>query len=121
MTNSRAKGARGELELSKILKRLYPDSEARRGQQFAGSPDSPDVVGVLSEFQIECKRYKPKAGLIGRALAQAERDGAPANKPGLAFYRGNREDWIVALRPESIADLAQAHVNATGKPLHPQQ
>ena len=40
--NSRQKGARGERELAAVFTTAgFP---ARRGQQFSGSPDSPDIV-----------------------------------------------------------------------------
>ena len=42
--NSRTKGKRGELELAKAL-RLY-GYDARRGQQYHGGADSPDVIGL---------------------------------------------------------------------------
>jgi Holliday junction resolvase len=45
--NSRAKGARAERECAKELERLFGCS-ARRGQQFSGSSDSPDVVTIVA-------------------------------------------------------------------------
>mgnify|MGYP007029125919 FL=1 len=51
--NSRSKGARYERELSKYLSENgFP---ARRGQQFAGGSDSPDVVSDEFPFHIEAK------------------------------------------------------------------
>lgn len=52
--NSRAKGQRGERELADFITAAgFP---ARRGQQFAGGPDSPDVVCPGLPFHIEAKR-----------------------------------------------------------------
>ena len=44
MTNSRRKGKEGELEVARILRDHGYDS--RRGVQYSGSPDSPDVTGL---------------------------------------------------------------------------
>jgi len=66
-------GARGERGLAHHLTdRGYP---ARRGQQFSGSPDSPDMVcDRLDGWHIECKCTEP-LDLVG-AMAQAVRDAA---------------------------------------------
>ena len=42
--NSRAKGARGERMWRDELRSAFGDSGIRRGQQFSGLGDSPDVV-----------------------------------------------------------------------------
>ena len=55
--NSRQKGAAGERELANWLKQ-YEGVEARRGQQFSGSPDSPDVVHSMEGLHIECKQVE---------------------------------------------------------------
>ena len=61
MVNSRNKGKSGELELAHELERLWGVS-ARRGQQFSGSPDSPDVVTGIPGLHIECSdRNSPLA------------------------------------------------------------
>ena len=41
--NSRAKGQRGELEFASELRKLFGIS-ARRGVQFRGGADSPDII-----------------------------------------------------------------------------
>lgn len=52
---SRDKGARGEREFRDLLREH--GFEARRGQQFAGGNDSPDVVTDLP-CHVEVKRPK---------------------------------------------------------------
>lgn len=51
------KGKAGERELARKLTELgYP---ARRGQQYKGTKDSPDIIcEKLDDYHIECKRYK---------------------------------------------------------------
>ena len=55
MTNSKAKGSRGERELSSKLKEHGFDT--RRGQQYCGANGDADVVG-LPNIHIECKRVQ---------------------------------------------------------------
>ena len=53
--NSRDKGARGERELAAELHRLFGVT-ARRGVQYQGGTDSPDVVSDFDEIHFEVKR-----------------------------------------------------------------
>ena len=58
--NSKQKGKRGELELVHELESF--GLHAERGQQFKGSPDSPDVTcKELCDFHIEVKRNERTA------------------------------------------------------------
>lgn len=92
--NSRDKGKRGELELAHWLAERGHD--ARRGQQFSGGDDSPDVVcPSLAHIHIECKRVE--AGNPYVWLAQAIRDAGPQKIP-VVFHRRNDAEWVVVLR-----------------------
>jgi Holliday junction resolvase len=92
--NSRAKGAAGERELSNALKTA--GFQARRGQQFSGSADSPDVVcETLDAYHIECKRVE--AGNLYTWLEQSIRDASGAKIP-LVIHRRSRKDWVVIMR-----------------------
>ena len=82
--NSKQKGKRGELELAEVL-RSHGFIGAARGQQFKGSPGSPDVVG-LPGHHVECKRVEALS--IYNAYDQACRDAGPADIP-LVTYRRN--------------------------------
>lgn len=69
--NSRAKGKRGERAWRDELR--ANGYQARRGQQFSGSPDSPDVVcDDLAAFHFEVKVVERLN--IYDAMAQALRD-----------------------------------------------
>lgn len=72
--NSRNKGAVAERELAAYLRER--GIEARRGQQHAGGPDSPDVVSALEGIHIECKRQErtDPYGWMAQAQAQADAD-----------------------------------------------
>jgi Holliday junction resolvase len=80
---SREKGKRGEREFAELLREH--GYEARRGQQYAGGPDSPDVV-VNLPLHFEVKRTETFSPSY---LAQAERDAHPANQPVVAWKRNN--------------------------------
>ena len=91
--NSRAKGATGERELANYLKDA--GFQARRGQQFSGSSDSPDVVcPSLDSFHIECKRVE--AGSLYVWLQQSVRDAG--DKTPLVIHRRNKKDWVVIMK-----------------------
>lgn len=98
--SSRAKGKAGELELAKFLSvRGYP---ARRGQQFQGGPDSPDIVSPsLEGIHIECKRVEN--GALYMWLDQAIND-AGAKVPTV-WHRKNKRDWVVILRADDFLNL----------------
>jgi len=89
MTNSRAKGARGEREAAKAITAAY-GCPCRRGQQFAGGPDSPDILGVPG-LHFEVKRAERFS--IYKAMAQAVRDAGPARVP-VVLHRNNRGEWL---------------------------
>lgn len=90
--NSRAKGARGEVELAHALK-IY-GYDTRRGQQFSGANGDADVVG-LPGIHIECKRVEKLN--IDKALSQSVRDAyADSIKQGMnmiptVFHRSNSD------------------------------
>ena len=98
--NSRAKGKRGELELAEDLRKFGYD--ARRGQQFAGGADSPDVVCTgLEDFHIEAKRVE--AGNLYGWLEQAVRDAG--GKVPVVMHRRSRKGWVAILRLEDFLAL----------------
>lgn len=100
MTNSRAKGCRGERELAKYLRDDLGFGEARRGQQFKGTPDSPDVIcPALPGVLIECKRVtglKPGTVLYDEAWARVCDEAADGHMAPVLFFRQNREHWQMA-------------------------
>lgn len=95
--NSRQKGKRGELQLAKALTELgHP---ARRGQQFAGGKDSPDVVcESLSAWHIECKvtatcqMFSPAQ--VAAWEAQARRDAGNKYPAIMHRWNGARSWWV---------------------------
>lgn len=56
-TNGRAKGKRGELQVAELLRRR--GIPARRGVQFSGGPDSPDIAHALDAIlHLEVKFHQ---------------------------------------------------------------
>jgi len=95
--NSRAKGARGELEFAKALTAAgYP---ATRGQQHAGGADSLDVrCPSLSWIHWEVKRTKAcqifAPAQIKQWQAQATRDARTIHPVIAHRWDGSRQWWV---------------------------
>lgn len=96
--NSRNKGACGERELAAYLRDKGFDS--KRGQQFRGGQDSPDVIG-LPGIHLEVKRTE-KLSLYD-ALDQAVRD-AGGNVP-VVIHRKNRREWVAIVRLDDFLGM----------------
>ena len=90
--NSRKKGAAGERELAKKLRKY--GYECRRGQQFNGADGSADVIG-LPGIHIECKRVERLN--LEDAMAQSRRDAREGEIPTV-MHRKNNCEWLVTLR-----------------------
>lgn len=92
--NSRSKGKRGELELVHFL--AERGIIGRRGQQYEGSSDSPDVVvgGALSGIHLEVKRVE--SGNLYNWLDQACKDSDVCKTPVVAHKRNGRR-WLAIL------------------------
>lgn len=105
--NSRNKGKRGEREFAALLREN--GFLARRGQQFSGSPESPDVVcEALAWLHVEVKRVQNLN--LTDACVQAEGDcgrGAPAGqkKPWIVAHRRNHAPWLITMRAEFFFEL----------------
>lgn len=100
--NSRQKGAAGEREFRDQL-RAAGYMSARRGQQFSGGSDSPDVVcEELAGIHWEVKRVERLN--IEDAIAQAIRDAGYKKTPIVA-HRKNRGEWLATVRLDDLFKL----------------
>lgn len=106
--NSRAKGKRGEIELANVIKGYGFDT--RRGQQYHGGGDSPDVVG-LPGVHIECKRVQ--ALNIEKAMAQSRRDAEGTGEIPVVMHRRDREGWKVTM---DLGEFMNLYIAATMDP-----
>jgi len=99
MVKSIEKGKAGERELAALLRKY--GFEARRGQQFSGSPDSPDVVHSIDGLHIEVKRVERLNAY--EALDQASGDAGKDEVP-IVFHRRNKRDWMVIMWADDFLD-----------------
>lgn len=115
--SQREKGKRGERELSEALRLL--GYGARRGRQYQGSPESPDVVTSIPDTHWECKRRERLnvSAIFAQVVAEAE-DRIP-----ILAHRRSRAEWLVTIRLEDLPRFAEALQRATetepSKPLWP--
>ena len=98
--NSRDKGKRGERQWRDELRENgYP---ARRGQQFSGSPDSPDVIcdGLpWAHFEVKLVEHLN----LSAAMAQARKDAG--GKAAFVAHRKNYWPWVVTMEAERFYRL----------------
>ena len=100
---SRNKGKTGERELARELTRVL-GATARRGVQYTGGPDSPDVVTDIGNVHIECKRTEHFR--LFEALDQSIRDAGESNVP-VVMHRPNHRPWVVVLRLDDLPALVR--------------
>ena len=95
---SRNKGKTGEREIASILREYGYD--ARRGVQYHGGADSPDVVG-LPGIHIEVKRTERLS--LYDAMAQAIHD-CGTNIP-VVMHRKNNCEWVAIMRLPDFMEI----------------
>lgn len=98
---SRRKGCRGELEAAAELRRLF-HVEARRGRQFQGGDQSPDVQAAIPGVHFEVKRVE--ALRLYPAIEQAVKDSGAAIP--VVLHRSNQHEWVVVARLCDLPHLA---------------
>jgi hypothetical protein len=104
--NSRSKGKRGELEFAKYIVERFDGINiegepvtCRRGQQFCGGQDSPDVVTNLP-CHFEVKRTSRLR--LYEAVEQAVRDGGDK---AVVAHRANHKPWLAILPMDVFLNL----------------
>ena len=107
--NSRAKGCRGEREWRDEL-RAAGFLKSRRGQQFSGGCDSPDVICEdLPSIHWEVKRTQKLN--IYDAMLQAERDCgratscACASQIPVVAHKRNHGEWLCILPAKDFLNI----------------
>ena len=98
--NSRTKGSVGEREWAQFLNDR--GFEARRGIQFSGSADSPDVITNLPDWHCECKRTETLS--LYKAMDQATKDAGASKMPFVA-HRRNKRPWLTVVYAEDFVKL----------------
>ncbi len=100
--NSNRKGKKGELTASKKLAELF-GCEARRGQQYSGNPEAPDVVHSIAGVHIEVKRVE--SFQLHKSMEQARGD-AGENVP-VVLTKQNRKPWMCVVALDDLPKLAE--------------
>ena len=101
--NSRDKGKRGELEwASKCREHGF---DARRGQQYSGNPDAPDVVTDLP-VHFEVKRVE-RLNIVD-AMDKARQESG--DLPPVVAHRKNHCDWLVTMRADDWFEVMREYM-----------
>jgi uncharacterized protein (DUF2237 family) len=103
MTNSRTKGKVGEREAAGELVEVRVCASARRGVQYQGGVDSPDLHTSLPGVLFEVKRTE-KLSLYA-AMKQAKADAGP-NVP-VILHRRNRQETLAIVPLARLRELAE--------------
>ena len=105
MTNSRAKGKRGELEYAHWLNDNF-NLNARRGQQYCGLAGNADVVGGFPNTHAECKWVESLN--LQRAMEQAVADCGDAIP--YVVHKKNRQPMLITVKASDLKEFCQAVV-----------
>jgi len=89
---SKNKGKRGEREVAKIL--TAAGFSARRGVQYKGTPDSPDVIAENLPIPCHFEVKRTETLSIYKAYEQAKSDSGADEMP-IVCHRRNRQPWLV--------------------------
>lgn len=100
---SRRKGANAEREVAELLR--SHGFQARRGQQFSGSPDSPDVVHDIDGIHLEVKRTERLS--LYPAMEQAKRDRRAGDVP-VVLTRQNGREWLAIMPASDLLTILRA-------------
>jgi Holliday junction resolvase len=113
--NSRSKGKRGELQWRDFLREH--GISARRGAQFQGGTESPDVVSPdMPGWHVEVKNVE--CFNLYKALEQALEDSAGQKIPYVAHKR-NHKPWVVVIQAETFIELLKRTMSITGLTTNP--
>ena len=97
---SKNKGKRGEREAASEVSRLF-GVEARRGVQYQGGPDSPDIVADLPGLHFEVKRTETLS--IYTAMDQARSDAG--DDIPVVLHRRNGKKWLCVVELDDLPAL----------------
>ena len=104
MVNSRNKGKTGERQWRDVLRGA--GFKARRGQQYSGGGDSPDVIceelNDVMHFEV---KWVNKLN-VSNAIKQAK-DDCPVGKWRVVAHKKDREGWLVTMPAEDWIDLVK--------------
>lgn len=100
--HSKGKGKGGEREVADLFR--SEGFVARRGQQYKGGEDSPDVITPDKSLHVEVKRTE--SFNLYKALEQAEADRKSGQAP-VIFHRKNKKPWVAIMDANDFFSLLQ--------------
>jgi hypothetical protein len=107
---SREKGKRGEREAAAAVSEAL-DVDARRGCQYAGTADSPDIVADVPGVHFEVKRREQFR--LYEALDQATAEAG--DQVPVVLHRANRRPWVAIVALSELRRLAvQLYLSLAG-------
>lgn len=109
MAESRAKGARGELEACEALARIGLD--CRRSVQYNGRSGLADLI-CDADLHIEVKRTEKLNPY--RFMDQAIGDARKTGHPPLVVMRSSYKPWLILCRVDDIVRIAEEIIRARG-------
>ena len=113
---SRQKGKRGEREAAAELAVVFA-CDARRGVQFQGGPDSPDVVLEGVNVHVEAKRVE--ALNLYAAIDQAREDAG--EKVPIVWHLRNGKTSVCIVETQNLLRLAREIVDSQETREHAQK
>jgi Holliday junction resolvase len=96
MVNSVEKGKVGEREWANFC-REHGFETVRRSQQYCGSADSADCIGLRAIHQ-EVKRVQSLS--VDKAMEQATKDSEKSGNIPIVVHRKNHKKWLVTMYAE---------------------
>lgn len=100
--NSDLKGKKGERELARQLREIFP-IDARRRRQYSGTEGDDDVV-FIDGIHVECKRVEALSlyPAIKKAMLQKKDTDTP-----IVCHRRNKHEWLAIVRLDDLPDLVR--------------
>jgi len=106
--SEKLKGAKGEREFSKLSREDW-GIPARRGRQYSGGDDSPDVIVDIHSVHFEVKRTNRLR--LYAALDQATAD-APEGAIPVVAHRADKRKWVICLYATDVPRFATKFIDA---------
>jgi len=100
---SKRKGRNGEREAVELLREH--GFSARRGVQYAGGPDSPDIVHDIPGVHFEVKRTETFR--LYSALEQAKTDRKDGDV-ACVLHRQNGREWVAVMPASDLLTILRA-------------
>jgi hypothetical protein len=114
--NSKRKGKEAELQFAGLLKSVYRLT-ARRGCQYKGDPDAPDII--VEEMPRTFWEVKRRENFRLYPTLDKCIDDAGGKVPAIA-YRKDREPWVVIVRAIDLREFCEDFMSGVYKHLTPE-